>query len=115
MDIRVINETIEQLQQAETTPDNVDELSKLYIVRDHLFSSEQSHNFNIIPCYSTYIDRKRQYQLHQTDEEPVIASIKDVCHDIEDFLSILYSNSDTRKERKHIRDCIERLNNKYCK
>ncbi len=62
--------------------------------------------------YEMYVDTKRQYQMRQISEDAVIASIKDVCKEIDEFISLIYSNSDLRKERKCLRDCINRLSAK---
>ena len=117
MDLQAIQDAIEILEHSTTTMENVDELSKLYIVREQLAKSSKQSNDKpkILPSYDSYIETKRQFQMHQIPEDAVILSIKDVCQELNDLIEVIYSNSDLRRERRCLRDCIIGLNNKYGK
>lgn len=117
MDIQAIQDAIEVLESSNTTMENVNELSKLYIVRENLIKSQKYSNSKpkILPGYDNYVNVKRQYQMHQIPEDAVIVSIKQVCCEIDDFISMLYANSDLRRERRCLKECLAKLNSKYDK
>lgn len=117
MDLQAIQDAIEILEHSATSMENVDELSKLYIVREQLKKSNQQSNDGpkILPSYSSYIETKRQYQMHQIPEDAVIISVKEVCQELDDLISLIYSNSDLRRERRCLRECLTKLSNKYGK
>ncbi len=116
MDIRLINEIIDDLETGETTFDNVKELSSLYVVRDHLLqptNNVESELNDILPTYKEYCRVKRNYQLNGTSDDIVIRRLKDVCSEIEGFIQILYSSTDMNKERKQIEKMLESLQKKF--
>lgn len=113
LDIDMINATIEELENAETTFFNCQNLAHLYIVRDH-YKGSQSHDSkdvmnqlnDILPQYKKYIDVKRKYQLKQIQEEAVTDSMQKVCREIKEFIHTLYRNSDTKQEREQIKTML---------
>lgn len=119
MDVVAIKEAIENLENSDTTVDNIQELSALYICRDHLIRS--SHDAgedelrDMFPYYRKYTDTKRRYQLGQTSEGEVIKGIKAVCRELTEFVDTLYSGTDMNKERVCIRQMLGALNDKYNK
>lgn len=117
MDVVAIEEAIEELENSETTVDNIKELSALYICRDHLMLSNhdavESELEDIFPYYRKYRDIKRRYQLRQTNESEVAEGIKAVCRELTEFVETLYSGTDMNKERICIRKMLEKLYNKY--
>jgi len=119
MDIVAINEAIQALENDTTTFENVQELACLYIVRDNLTSGLKSESSglnevdDILPYYNKYVDIKRRYQLHQTSESEVIAGIKSVCKELEEFITQLYQGTDMNKERICIKQMIQDLSTKY--
>jgi hypothetical protein len=73
-------------------------------VREHFNSNPVIEEYNdILPSYSTFCDIKRHYQMGETDKQPVLAAISKVCKEINEFLLILYKNTDMQEER----DCIK--------
>lgn len=113
MDIQAIKDNIKELENADTTVENVRELALLYIVRDNLENANLTGNFNdtarelddILPQYRKYIEIKRQYQLGQLPDTAVNKSIRNVCREIYEFISTMYSRTDMKSER----DCIDEL------
>lgn len=115
LNIDEINNTIEQLESGATTYDNCIKLSALYNVKEHIENGlkgqiNESETVlkeydDILPQYKSYCDIKRKYQLHETTEQAVEVSIKDVCKEINEFIHTLYNNTDMQIER----DCIKQM------
>lgn len=117
MDIVMIRDAISELEQSDTTLENVQELACLYIVNEHLSNTSKSvvtEFDDILPYYNKYIDIKKRYQLNQTTESEVIQGIKDVCREICEFIQQLYCNTDMNKERICIKKMLTDLNLEYC-
>lgn len=122
MDIHIINDAINTLENDDTTFDNVHELAMLYIVQERLNSRLTSmvspinkEAKDILPAYEKYCSIKTRYQLGQTNEGEVIRSIKLVCKELEEFISLLYTGTDMNKERIYIKETICKLNERYSK
>lgn len=116
MDIRLINEIIDDLETGDTTFDSVRELSSLYVVRDHLMkpmNNVESELSDILPTYKEYCRVKRTYQLNGTSDDLVIRKLKNVCSEIIQFINTLYSSTDMPKERQQIETMLESLQEKY--
>lgn len=110
MNIKTINDAIKDLESANTTVNNVQELSALYIVRKHLIQDRVEEELNdILPAYKNYIDIKKRYQMHQTSQESIILSMESVCRELKDFVATLYSCTDCEAEREQIKDTISEL------
>lgn len=114
MDIIAIQEAIESLESAETTPENVAELASLYIVSNSLKGTEdedkvQSELEDILPYYVKYRNIKRRYQLHQALDSEVIQGIKDVCRELQEFIITLYQHTDMHRERMCIKKMLSSL------
>lgn len=113
MDLTAIQDNIEELENADTTVENVRELASLYIVRENYKNANLTVIFNdtakelddILPQYRKYIEIKRQYQLGQLPDTAVKKSIRNVCREIYEFISTMYSCTDMKAER----DCIDEL------
>lgn len=122
MDLYLIDSTIEELEQGETTFANCEKLASLYIIKEHfkqyplvlrgLYDEVEEELNDIAPQYKNYCDIKREYQLGKATKEAVIASIKGVCKEIEEFLQILYSNTDMPEEREQLKLFINKIYNK---
>lgn len=114
MNIEIINEMIEELEESDTTYANVADLASLYIVKDKLPMDKVTKELNdIFPTYTTYKTIKRDYQLNNTDKSKVIRQMKFVCEELNEFICMLYSNSDLEEERQLILDTLKNLNCKY--
>ena len=111
MDIYAIQGTIKELENGKTTLENIEYLAHLYTVRDALSNSvdvENEYN-DILPAYSDYINIKKQYQMGSISEGAVIKALKCVCAEIIEFLLTLYSGTDMNKERKCLKDMINKI------
>lgn len=113
MNLTDINEAIDTLSNSDSTLSNVRSLASLYIVQDHLqksilarSESVESELNDILPSYKKYCDIKRKYQLKELTEEAVYKALENVCKEVNEFLQILYSNTDTEKEREILKSQI---------
>lgn len=124
LDYEEITNTIEELENGETTYDSCIKLASLYIVEEHIKSrlnsivdsSTSVSNSSVIdelndilPQYRLYCEVKRKYALNELTSEAVIMSMRDVCGEIYEFLHILYSNTDMQAEREEIKKLIAKL------
>ena len=114
MDINQINETIEQLENGETTFDACNKLASLYIVRDNLIKCWQIAEENpvpyILPCYPNYVENKRKYQLKEASEDCLHSGMNLLCLEISDFIHSLYSSCYTETEKTELKNVISSLN-----
>lgn len=116
MDLHEIQEAIYSFENGVTNFDNVQKLACLYICKDNLQkANNQQHSTekelgDILPQYRQYCDIKRKYQLHEVTEDAVICEMKKLCKEIEEFLSVIYSNTDFFKERRLLLVMLENLN-----
>jgi len=116
MDLQVIRNTIADLEASENTFENCSKLASLYIIRAEAENANNSNSDvvvrelnDVLPAYRHYIDRKRCYQLGNCVEEPVLGALSAVCTEIQEFIQMLYSNTDMPKERNLIRNLISNL------
>ena len=113
MSVQEINDLIADLEESDSSLSNIRNLSSLYIVRKHLLENSMDNVTNqlddILPSYIEYVKIKRKYQLNELTEQAVYLSMQQVCKEIKEFLHILYSNTDTPKEREMIRNLIDHL------
>ena len=117
MDIIAIKEAIEELENGDTSPDNVSELASLYIVYENLKTAlktmvEREYD-DILPAYKQYCTTKRRYQLGEITEGAVIKDLKLVCTEIREFVSTIYKNTDMNRERNILTETLETLVNTY--
>lgn len=119
MNIGDINRTIEKLEKGSTTFENCERLASLYIVREHqqnanltvVNASEKGviNELNdILPSYSLYCNKKREYQMNRLGSNVVLKSLMDVCREILEFIHTMYSGTDLPEERDII---VETLSN----
>lgn len=115
MDIVAIAEAIENLENSETTQDNVAELAALYTVRNNMSSTDevQTELNDILPYYNKYRLMKQRYQMNQAIDYEVIQGIKNVCTEMKEFIDTLYNSTDMHKERMCIKKMIKELYEKY--
>ena len=117
MDIVAIREAIINLENEETTPNNVSELAHLYTVYNQLSQNPENTGedelSDIFPYYRKYLDTKRRYQQNKAIDSEVIQGIKDVCRELKEFIDVLYYNTDMNKERLCIRKLIADLFKQY--
>ena len=114
IDIEAINNTIEHLEQSDTTTTTIcNKLASLYIVREYFTKPKQdtveAELADILPSYQNYIDIKRRYQLKELDLDRVEDAMLVLCHEIYDFIHSLYCNTESSVERKAITSLIDQL------
>lgn len=120
MDIIAIKEAIQDLENSETSADNVSELAALYICLDKLETRKEtivdaveSELEDILPYYLKYRQTKRRYQLKKATDSEVLQGIRDVCKEFREFIDTLYSNTDMHRERLTIKRTIRDIFEKY--
>ena len=113
MDIEIIQDNIEELENADTTFDNVRELALLYIVRNNLKSSVQPvvirELHDIFPAYQKYVEAKQAYQRHISDDSALVNYMQLLCQEIREFMVALYAGTDLRKERHYIEETLSTI------
>ena len=116
LDLEEINNTIETLENGSTTFDNVLKLASLYIVKEHLqnvstgqIDTSETELNDILPAYQIYKEVKKEYQLNNTDKSNVIAHMKSVCKEIQEFILTLYQNTECEECRNLIQNMIKSL------
>lgn len=110
LDLDIIDQTIEELKEGDTTFFNCQNLAALYIVRDKLGGTKLDKELrDVIPTYKKYCEIKKKYQFHELPEDAVTNAIQNVCIEIKEFIDLLYSSSDTQAERNQIIELIKNL------
>lgn len=110
MNITEINNTIQELENGNTTFDACIKLSALYNVRDRLTSDDVVKEYkDILPEYNNYREVKTIYQQTFSNEYNVLASMSTVCKEIKEFILMLYSNTDLPQERQLIINTINNI------
>ena len=109
MDLREITDTIEELENGDTTFDSCIKLSALYNVRDNLKSDTEKALNDILPQFRMYVAVKKKYQLKELSNEDLIFAMKSMCRDIEEFISTLYQNTELQEERELIKMMLANL------
>ena len=109
MDLREITDTIEELENGDTTFDSCIKLSALYNVRDNLKSDTEKELNDILPQFRMYVVVKKKYQLKELSNEDLIFAMKSMCRDIEEFISTLYQNTELQEERELIKMMLANL------
>ena len=115
-----INNTIEELEHADTTFDTCFKLASLYIVKEHFEQGlkttvddtpevvEEELN-DILPSYRRYCDVKRNWQLHNADKSHVLSEMEKVCQEIQEFIEALYSSTNMVEERDILHNTLKSL------
>lgn len=118
MQLQSIENAIAELETAETTVKNVEELACLYIIKDHLSTgtkhSNSASNSVFLPYYNLYIDDKRKFQRKEIPVDIIKEDIQNVCIEIVEFLTMLYSCTDSEYERKEVKNMFESIHEKFC-
>ena len=113
LDLQEVNNTIEQLEQGETTFASCEKLASLYIVREHFREvppdQVKKEYRDILPSYEQYVETKKRFFLHEVPEDAVIAKTHSLCIEIQEFLSMLYSNTENALERSELTELVHSL------
>ena len=120
LDMQLVENTIQELEDNDTTFNNCEKLASLYIVRH--FNSAALNQVSaiendivgkeltdILPNYQRYCEIKRQYQLTGTEKEAVLTHIAAVCKEVLEFLHMLYNNTDLPEERHIIEQNLSNI------
>lgn len=115
MNIDLINETISELENGDTTLTTCSTLASLYIVRDKLKSNNEAKDTvikeysDILPSYTKYKEVKRNYTLGNGTEEAVNFALQAVSQEITEFINTLYSSTQTPSERLILQNMIRSI------
>lgn len=111
----IVNEMIGELESADTTFQNCNDLAALYKVRDELGANKvEGEISDILPAYRLYIQVKTNYQRGKVGKDKVIDSINLVCKEVYDLIKTLYSCSDMPLERIKIQNMVEAIKSEIC-
>ena len=114
LDMELIEDSIKDLEQKPTTFENCENLAILYICRlmnkhpnnlmvttqnDVLSKDSISELEDIFPAYCKYVETKRRYQQYEVVDKMLIYAMEDLCRELTEFVSTLYSNTETEAER----------------
>lgn len=118
LDMELIEDSIVELEQDATSYENCIRLASLYICREINknrnmsvldTSNDVSHDSNdLFSTYNKYIDAKMRYQQYEVVDKMLIYAMSNLCHELTDFISNLYHNTETTAERALI---VEMINN----
>lgn len=113
LNIDEIKNTIEELENGDTTFDTCIKLAALYTVKGHLEKSVQTivqdELDDILPAYQKYIKTKTNYQTGRAAEDAVLHCMEMVCQEIKEFIMVLYSGTSSEKERIYIEEAVSSL------
>ena len=118
LDMELIEDSIAELEQDATSYENCIRLASLYICREINknrnmsaldVSNDVSNDSNdLFSTYNKYIDAKMRYQQYEVVDKMLIYAMSNLCHELTDFISNLYHNTETTAERALI---VEMINN----
>ena len=120
-----IDGMITELENTLQSFTDLQRLADLYIIKDaqkkRLTSLANTNDAtlqelnDILPQFKNYCMIKKRYQLNELPKQTVIYAMKDVCKELNEFVHILYSNTDTPEERTEIENFIQNLNSLVAK
>ena len=111
LDMAMVENTIKELEGADTNFSNCDKLASLYIIREYNTVTDEvtEELSDILPHYNLYCDRKKEYQINKIGEDVMLSALQVVCNEIMEFMQTLYSSTDMVEERTIIISLIDRL------
>ena len=114
LDMTMVENTIQELENADTNYANCEKLASLYIIREHNTVTDDvtEELSDILPHYNIYRNKKREYQVNKIGEDVMINSLQIVCNEIYEFMQTLYSSTDMVEERALIISLIDKLQDK---
>ena len=114
-----IDGMITELENTLQSFTDLQRLADLYIIKDaqksRLNSIVDTSNVtlqelnDILPQFKNYCMIKKRYQLNELPKQTVVYAMKDVCKELNEFVHILYSNTDMQEEREEIKNLIANL------
>lgn len=129
LNLEEISNTINELENSDTTFDTCIKLSALYNVKEHLENRVQTmsdsisiesddveHELaDILPHYRKYCDTKRNWQLGNASKNLVMQEMQNVCQEIREFIEMLYGHTSMPDERIYIEETCSYLHGKFSK
>lgn len=113
MDKIIVDEMIGELEKADTTFQNCNDLAALYRVRDELGANKIENEIDdILPAFRKYVEIKTMFQQNKATKESVVNSMNLLCKEIFDLICMLYSSSDMPLERIKIQNMVEAAHSK---
>ena len=127
LNMEEIENTIETLQNGDTTFINCEKLASLYIVRDYYSNAlnrliggqngvektteedVRKEFTDILPHYDQYVRIKLQYQLGELSSQQVLNVLGKLCTEIREFIHTLYNSTDMPEERTLLKEMISQL------
>lgn len=116
LDLELVDKTIEELENDETTVFNCQVLAALYAIQDrHARQPKQSHDnvtkelCDIFPEYAKYKETKLKYQQNEESKVVLVNTMHELCDEIQQFVQTLYCSSELPEEREQIRSVIFNL------
>lgn len=116
LDLQEIQNTIDMLENGETTFVNCEKLAALYTVREHLTVSQDATEkeiSDILPSYKVYAEKKALYLQHETTQDAVIYSLVNLCSEIQDLIHVIYINTNMEEERQKLNELVNVLHGQY--
>lgn len=111
MNIEEIYNTIDELENGETTFDSCNKLASLYIIRNFYNSSDsaESEMYDILPSYSRYKESKLRFQKGEIEKTALLNDVSLLYKEVKEFIKALYSTTDTQAERELLHIMINEL------
>ena len=111
LDMQMVENTIKELEDADTNFANCEKLANLYIVREYNTVTDEvtEELSDILPHYNIYCNKKKEYQVNKIGEDVVINALQIVSNEIYEFIHTLYSSTDMIEERSIIISLIDKL------
>lgn len=110
MNIIEINNTIKELESADSSLSNIRNLASLYIVQGQMQNKlntvlQQSNDvvlnelYEVIPSYKQYVIAKRRRQLNEISNDLVFDALNRLGKELKDFIKSLYTATSSENER----------------
>ena len=116
MNIQDIEESIVQLENAQTTFSNAFKLSALYIIRNNMkhglkvkSDAVESELKDILPQYRHYVAVRKEHQQGKTTDAEIMTILELLCIEVKEFLQALYASTTQQKERDILINTIKNL------
>lgn len=116
LNIEEINNTITELENADTTFATCDKLASLYIVRDNLLNKNnlimdnvEEELEDILPAYKEFVKYKKKFQLDEISKEVMLKYMSNLTNEIFEFIQVIYQNTSSDEERDLLNIMIEQL------
>ena len=114
-----LDNIILDLENSLQTYSDCQRLADLYIIRNELKNKESQHVDiadstskeldDILPRFRNYCMIKKKYQMNELPKDTLIHAMNDVCKELSEFITTLYSCTEDKLERKAINDMMSNL------